>query len=449
MAVISFLSNSLLACLGFSAIASSSTIGNIALDLQPLLSENAQIYYPGSEGYKNATARWASAVKPGIDVVVKVASEQDVQHTGVIGIWLRGLNGTVLAPGSNGTEAIIQAGALSGEVIKALWELGKEAVAGGCDCTGFVGPMLGGGHGILQGHYGLLADNLVSARLVLANGTAITVSATQHPDLYWALRGAGHNFGVITSFHYRVHDIVPGLDGFATTNFTFTQDKLEDVFTIANQWITAENRPVQLMHYGLFAIRPSVDPKPVVILLVFWQGIAIPSEYTDPLYALNPVSVVEKWVDFGGVNSIAGADANGPDCVEGLGRQLFPTSLYTWDLNNLRTVLDIFATFPPYLTDSLMLLEGYPVNQVQAIPANSTAYPDRLHNILASPLFQKIRSAMLNGTGPLTAYVNYAHGDENNQAVYGHELWRQQKLKSLKKAYDPHNQFSFFEPIRT
>jgi hypothetical protein len=81
---------------------------------------------------------------------------------------------------------------------------------------------------------------------------------------------------------------LPGLrsccwDGYASANFTFTQDKLEDVFTIANQWIEAETRPVELMHYGIFAIKPSVDPKAVVVLLVFWQGTTIPTQYTDPL----------------------------------------------------------------------------------------------------------------------------------------------------------------------
>ena len=385
---------------------------------------------------------------------------------GAVGIWMRGLNGTVIAPESNGTQAIINAGSLSGEVTEALWDMGKEAVAGGCDCTGFVGPMLGGGHGILQGQYGFLADNLISARLVMANGTVITVSDSQHTDLYWGLKGAGHNFGIVTSFHYQIHDRVPGMDGYATANFTFTQDKLEDIFTIANQWIAAKNRPVELMHYGLFALRPWVDPKPVIVLLVFWQGTAIPAEYTDPLYALQPIDVVQKWVDFRHVNSIAGADKNGPDCVEGLGRQLFPTDLYSYDLHNLRTVLDMFATFPPVLGSSVMLLEGYPVNGVRAIPPNSTAYPDRSRNILASPLFQyppnnaildrevaalgrEVRSAMQNGIGDLSAYVNYAHGDESDQAVYGYEPWRQQRLRELKRVYDPHNQFGFFEPIRT
>ncbi|KAF2214235.1 hypothetical protein CERZMDRAFT_6798, partial [Cercospora zeae-maydis SCOH1-5] len=59
---------------------------------------------------------------------------------------------------------------------------------------------LGGGHSMLQGQHGFAADNLVSACLVLVNSTAITMSRTSHPELSWALRGAGHISGIVTSF---------------------------------------------------------------------------------------------------------------------------------------------------------------------------------------------------------------------------------------------------------
>ncbi|KAL9114961.1 MAG: hypothetical protein Q9227_001204 [Pyrenula ochraceoflavens] len=473
----------------------SSLIANISQDLLPLLSGEAQIYHPGSVGYKNATTRWATAVSPGFDVIVKVAAESDVQQTilyansqekpflaiggghgsssalksaqGAIGIWMRGLNGTALAPGSNGSQAIIQAGSLAHEVISDLWDLGKQAVAGGCDCTSFVGPMLGGGHGILQGQYGLLADNMISARVVLGNGSIITVSNTSHSDLYWGLKGAGHNFGIVTSFHYQIHDRVPGMDMFATANYTFTQDKLEAVFTIANQWLTAPHRPVNLMHYGLIAINPSLSPQPIVTLLVYWQGLSIPPSYTAPLTSLNPLTVVHRLLDLRHVNSLTNADSHGSACLEGMGRQLFPTSHEkTWSLPNLRAVLDLFAAFPPELRDSTMMLEAYPVNRVQAIPGNNTAYPDRGRGLLASPLLayppgnarldaevegwgRRIRRAMMNGTGEgeLVAYVNYAHGDEGNEAVYGYEGWRRERLRGLKRVYDPEERFRFFEPV--
>src|ERR1700753_1122435 len=65
-----------------------------------------------------------------------------------------------------------------------------------CECVGVTAPMLGGGHGWNQGKYGLPADQVVEARIVLSNGTAVTVSDTYNPDLFWAIRGAGHNFGL-------------------------------------------------------------------------------------------------------------------------------------------------------------------------------------------------------------------------------------------------------------
>lgn len=118
---------------------------------------------------------------------------------------------------------------------------------------------MGGGHGWLQGRYGKIADNLLSARMVLANGTAITVSESSHKDLFWGIRGAGHNFGIYTEVKIKVYDRTPEQDKWAIARFTFTHDKLEEVFAIANEWLKEPERPVQLTHYGLFAFDPEVD----------------------------------------------------------------------------------------------------------------------------------------------------------------------------------------------
>lgn len=375
---------------------------------------------------------------------------------------------TITGTNSKGSVALIQGGALSGEVIQAVWSQGKTLVAGGCDCTGFTAPMLGGGHGWLQGRYGLITDNLISARLVLANGSAITVSSAQHSDLFWGIRGAGHNYGIVSSINYQVYDRKTDADnGFATATYTFKQDKLESVFAIANEWLRAQNRPVELTHYVIFANAPTVDSKPIINFLVYWQGTSIPTNYTNALDALEPINVAKAYVDLIGANANTGASANGSACAEGFSHQTYPVDLYEWDSTNLRSVLDIFAELPAAgLGDSVMLLEGFAVNQVHAISADSTAFPSRAFNLLASPLFtydsgnatldttvatygKKIRSFLLKNTGlNLGAYVNYAHGDESQQATYGYEGWRLQKLRVLKKRYDPTGKFNFFEPIR-
>ena len=322
---------------------------------------------------------------------------------------------------------------------------------------------------INRGRYGLMTDNLVSARVVLANGTAISVDATQHSDLYWGLRGAGHNFGIVTSVNYQVYDTTPDTDGFATATFTFTQDKLEAVFAIANSWLAAKNRPTELTHYGIFTNNAAVDPNPLIVFLVYWQGPGpIPAQYTDPLRALKPVSTANAHVDLLGANANTGASLDGPACAHGNGRQTFPVDLDSWDLGNLRSVLNIFAGFSSSaLKDSVMLLEGFATNRVLEIDPASTAYASRGSQLLASPLLtyppgnatldsevaavgKRIRATLLNGSegGRLRAYVNYANGDESQESVYGYEEWRLQRLRALKRAYDPEGRFNFYEPIK-
>lgn len=86
---------------------------------------------------------------------------------------------------------------------------------------------------MLQSKYGFSADNLVSARVVLADGSVVTASAEENDDLFWALRGAGHNFGVVTSMDLKVSDIAQ--NGWTLTGFTFSPDKLEVIFETWNQ----------------------------------------------------------------------------------------------------------------------------------------------------------------------------------------------------------------------
>ena len=131
-----------------------------------------------------------------------------------------------------------------------------------------------------------------------------------------------------------------------------------------------------------------MDSKPIVEFLVYWQGAgSIPTEYTNPLHALKPVSVVEAHVDLIGANAKTGASYSGPACAEGTGRQTFPVNLYFWDLTNLRTVINLFSTFPAFLSNSVMLIEGFATNRVLEIPVSSTAYAFRSNQLLASPLF--------------------------------------------------------------
>jgi hypothetical protein len=126
--------------------------------------------------------------------------------------------------------------------------------------------MLGGGHGFLQGRYGLIADNLVSARLVLANGTATTVSEEAHSDLFWAIRGAGHNFGIVSEFTSKIYDVPPN-NTWAYASLIYTADKVEELYEQINILTKYGTQPVELINYSFFANVPAVDPSNVSIVI--------------------------------------------------------------------------------------------------------------------------------------------------------------------------------------
>lgn len=102
---------------------------------------------------------------------------------------------------------MVEAGCTWGEVDKATHEFGLATVSGIMSTTGVGGLTLGGGHGYLTRKYGLTIDNLIGAEVVLADGQVIHTSKDENPDLFWALRGGGGNFGVVISFEYRLHPV--------------------------------------------------------------------------------------------------------------------------------------------------------------------------------------------------------------------------------------------------
>jgi FAD/FMN-containing dehydrogenase len=104
-----------------------------------------------------------------------------------------------------------EAGLNLGELDTATQAHGLATTMGVNTDTGIAGLTLGGGFGRLGRKYGLTCDNLLAAEIVTADGTLLRTSAGEHPDLFWALRGGGGNFGVVTAFEYRLHPVGPAL----------------------------------------------------------------------------------------------------------------------------------------------------------------------------------------------------------------------------------------------
>jgi hypothetical protein len=103
--------------------------------------------------------------------------------------------------------ARVEAGCTWGEVDQATHEFGLATVSGVISTTGVGGLTLGGGHGYLTRKFGLTIDNLIGVEVVLADGKLVHTNKEENPDLFWALRGGGGNFGVVTAFEYRLHSL--------------------------------------------------------------------------------------------------------------------------------------------------------------------------------------------------------------------------------------------------
>ncbi|HEY1276369.1 MAG TPA: FAD-binding oxidoreductase [Thermoleophilaceae bacterium] len=106
-----------------------------------------------------------------------------------------------------------QPGVTVGELDRATGAFGLATPSGVVSTTGIAGLTLGGGLGWLMGKYGMAVDNLLSAEVVLASGEVVTASEDSEPDLFWALRGGGGNFGVATSLEFRAHPVSSVLGG--------------------------------------------------------------------------------------------------------------------------------------------------------------------------------------------------------------------------------------------
>jgi FAD/FMN-containing dehydrogenase len=193
-----------------------------------------QVLVPGDDGYDTTRRVWNKMIDRHPRVIVRCTGAADAviavkfarEHGlvtaihggghGVAGhatcddglmIDLSPMKGIRIDPQARTARA--QGGVTWGDLDHEAQAFGLAAPGGIVSTTGIAGLTLGGGYGWLRRKYGLSCDNLIAADVVTADGQLLTVSETEHPDLLWALRGGGGNFGVVTSFEYRLHAVGP------------------------------------------------------------------------------------------------------------------------------------------------------------------------------------------------------------------------------------------------
>lgn len=152
-----------------------------------------------------------------------------------------------------------EAGCRWGDVDHATHPFGLATVSGVISTTGVGGLTLGGGHGYLSRKYGLTVDNLLSADVVLADGRLVHASNDENPDLFWALRGGGGNFGVVTSFLYGLHPV----DMVVAGPLFWPIEKLEPTLRWYRDWLP--RAPEDAYAFYLIAQVPASDPFPKAI----------------------------------------------------------------------------------------------------------------------------------------------------------------------------------------
>jgi FAD/FMN-containing dehydrogenase len=155
-----------------------------------------------------------------------------------------------------------QAGALVRDMDKATQQFGLATTMGGCPTVGIAGLTLGGGEGFLQPKYGTASDNLISAQLVTLDGRQVEASEKSNPDLFWAIRGGGGNFGVATALEYRLHPVSEVLAG----NLTYSAGRIPELLEAFVKF--TEGAPDDVFFGG--AVLPSEHgPKFLMMLLYF------------------------------------------------------------------------------------------------------------------------------------------------------------------------------------
>lgn len=342
-------------------------------------------------------------------------------------------------------------------------------VTGLCECVSIIGPLLGSGHSFLQSQHGFSVDNIVSANIVLANGTSTHASLTSNPDLFWALRGAGHNFGIVTSFTLQTFPIP---STYTLYTLTFTKDHIHDLFRLVNKvdFIPSSRDPKFFLNAWL--IRPAPDQDPIFSYSVAYEGSASElAPHAAPFLALNPSNVtLTTSITYDQIHKALGFGAESFACGKKTNQAISGVALHRWNIPALYKTYSLFSslTADKRFANSAVLLESYGIVAVSSVDAKSTAVPpeERERPILTSAVIhyegdeeatkresaewlKRITDGLYKGVGrgQRHAYVNYANGNETLAEVYGREAWRVDKLKDLKARWDPENRFRWYNPI--
>ncbi len=344
--------------------------------------------------------------------------------------------------------AAAQPGLLWGEFDRATTPFGLATTGGQISHTGIAGLTLGGGLGYMMGLHGAACDNLLSAEVVTAQGEVLQASADQNADLFWALRGGGGNFGIVTSFRYQLHRIGPVTAGL----LIHPQERAAEVLSFYRNYLV--DTPDRLDTSAVFLKTP--DGLNALAIVVVFFGTAEESESTlRPLRKFGP--------------PLADLIAEMPYTqAQQLADQLLPVgNRYYWKSNFADTISDGLvdvlqkrAPLSPSPASMILLFELK--GEIQRRTRDSTAFDHRDDNfelsIIANWTSQAEDAANITWARETWStaqpfvkqgvYVNHMTADETAdriRAAYGPDKY--DRLVQLKRKFDPTNFFRMNQNI--
>ena len=436
---------------------------------------------PGDSGYADARTIWngMAARTPGL--IARCAEVADVQlavrtatTAGVVtaircgGHSLAGFgtcdDGLVIDLSPMRTVSVdaqarrggFEGGCLLGDIDRATQTAGLAFPAGVVSHTGAAGLVLGGGTGWLNRLHGLSCDNVSAFTLVVADGSLVRASATENPELFWALRGGGGNFGVVTQFEVNLHPVSSVLFG---AGMCFG----DDIPAIVQNWRELMPSAPDNLRWGIsLTIAPHTENipehlrgRPAASQGLVWVGDPQKGRaYIDHALSLcNAIAGSKSELSF--LNLQTMADHEFPH-----GRRYYTKSGYfrSLDDQNIQRMVEALATMPsPASQIELSYLGG----AAARVAAGETAFGDRgspfIVNLLGNwcapaddakniawvrGLFVKLRPSMTPGV-----YVNFMSGDEQDRVPEAYrERW--DRLVAIKTRYDPDNFFRLNQNVR-
>jgi len=419
--------------------------------------ESRSIYFKGIDLRPAAVARVA-----GTEDVVRVVSaardsglELSVRSgghnpngwgtsEGGIVLDLSGLKGIEIDAESR--TAWAETGMTAAEYATAAGEHDLVTGFGDAGSVGIGGITLGGGVGFLLRKHGLTIDDLLAAEIVTANGQVLDVDAENHPDLFWAIRGGGGNFGVATRLKFRLHELpeivggmimLPATPELVAEYFAAAEAAPEELSTIANVMLAPPMPFVPAEHHG----------KPVIMGLIVYAGPAADGE--DAIAPFRELA--EPLADMIGPKPYAGMyeGPEPPPAVTSSAKNMFVNAI---DRDAAAAIIEqLPASTAQRSVTQFRILGG----AMARVPADATAYAHRDKRAMANvatlyedpaeaPTHQAWVASLADALddGAAGAYVNFI-GEDSEATVrgaYPGSTW--DRLAEIKGRYDPDNLFS-------